>query len=140
MKNKINNYNKFLIENNNKHLTEVTPERYVYHTSNPIFRDKIKEEGLITKGHGPTWLSDTNISGEVIFAVNSSQEKDWWDSTFDDDIYRIDTYNLKNKWFFDPNFESGIYKTDSNKQIITFDNIPKSEINLIYKGNGDSTE
>ena len=35
---------------NNPHLLEVKPNKYVYHTSNPIFRDKIAEQGLIPKG------------------------------------------------------------------------------------------
>jgi hypothetical protein len=33
-------------ENSNPHLTEVVPNKYVYHTSNPFFRDKIAKEGL----------------------------------------------------------------------------------------------
>lgn len=29
--------------------------------------------------------------------VNSDNKEDWWDSTYDDDIYKIDTTNLINK-------------------------------------------
>lgn len=123
----------FLNENHNSHLLEVIPNKYVYHTSNPIFRDKIKKDGLIVKGKGETWLSDTNIDGEVIFAVNSDNKKDWWDSTYDDDIYRIDTTKLKNKWYNDPNFDL------EDKRIITFENIPLNSIKLIYKGTGSDT-
>jgi hypothetical protein len=111
---------------------EVEPNKYVYHTSNPIFRDKISKEGLITKEKSETWLSDTKIDGEVIFAVNSDDKKDWFDSTYDDDIYRIDTTNLKNKWYVDPNFDL------EDKRIITFDKIPLESIKLIYKGTGES--
>ena len=78
-----------LTENINSHLVKVIPNRYVYHTSNPIFRDRIKKEGLIPKGKSETWLSDTNIGGKIIFAVNSDVKEDWWDSTYDDDIYKI---------------------------------------------------
>lgn len=116
------------VHNKNNHLIEVTPNRYVYHTSNPMFRDNISKEGLVVKGKGESWLSDTNINGEVIFAVNSNDKKDWWDSTYDDDIYEIDTTNLNNKWYSDPNF-----KLD-DKRILTFENIPTNSIKLIYKG------
>ena len=119
-----------LYENYNSHL-EVEPNRYVYHTSNPIFRDKITKEGLIPKGKSEAWLSDTKIDGEVIFAVNSDNKEDWFDSTYDDDIYRIDTTNLKNKWYVDPNFDL------EDKRVITFDKIPVSSIELIYKGTGE---
>ena len=123
----------FLNENKKNHLVEVIPNKYVYHTSNPIFRDKISKEGLTPKGKSESWLSDTNIDGEVIFAVNSDNKQDWWDSTYDDDIYKIDTTNLNNKWYNDPNFEL------EDKRIITFEKIPLNSIKLIYKGTGSDT-
>ena len=123
----------FLNENQNSHLVEVIPNNYVYHTSNPIFRDKISKEGLIPKGKSETWLSDTNIDNKVIFAVNSDDKKDWWDSTYDDDIYKVDTTKLKNKWYVDPNFDL------EDKRIITFEKIPFNSIKLIYKGTGSDT-
>lgn len=108
--------------------------RYLYHTSNPIFRDNILKKGLIVKGKSETWLTDTNINGKVIFAVNSENKNDFWDTTYDDDIYRIDTKNIDNEWYNDPNFK------ENNKRIITFKNIPASSIILIYKGTGNSKE
>lgn len=123
----------FLIENKKNHLVEVIPNKYVYHTSNPIFRDKISKEGLTPKGKSESWLYDTNIDGEVIFAVNSDNKEDWWDSTYDDDIYKIDTTNLNNKWYNDPNFDL------EDKRIITFEKIPLNSIKLIYKGSGSDT-
>jgi hypothetical protein len=120
-----------LYENYNNQLVEVKPNRYLYHTSNPIFRDKIAKEGLIPKGRSDAWLSDTKIDGEVIFAVNSDDKEDWFDSTYDDDIYKIDTTNLKNKWYVDPNFDL------EDDRIITFERIPLSSIELIYKGTGE---
>lgn len=122
----------FLNENHNSHLIQVIPNKYVYHTSNPIFRDKIKKEGIIAKGRSEAWLSDTKIEGNVIFAVNSDNKEDWWDSTYDDDIYKINTTKLTNKWYNDPNFD-----LDDNR-IITFENIPIDSIELIYKGNGSN--
>ena len=114
------------------HLEEVKPNRYVYHSSNPMFRDKIEREGLIPQGRSEAWLSDTKIEGEVIFAVNSENKEDWWDSTYDDDVYRIDTAGLKNTWYNDPNFDL------KDKRIITFEAIPAKAIKLMYKGTGES--
>ena len=120
--------------NLNKHLKVSKTNRYVYHTSNPIFREDIEKCGLIPKGKSETWLSDTNINGKVIFASNSYDKSKWFDSTYDDDIYQIDTLLIKNVWFFDPNFG------DNSQHIITFDSIPKTAIKLIKKGSGYSSE
>lgn len=117
-------------------LVPVETNRFVYHKSNPIFRDQIDEVGLITKGKSETWLSDTPIEGEVIFATNSDDENDWFDSQYDDDIYQIDTTKIDNVWYGDPNFGWG----DDNKHIITFDNISKNAIKLIYKGTGENLD
>jgi hypothetical protein len=124
-------YEDFLSEGSNSNLTEIKPNKYLYHTSNPMSRDNISKEGLIVQGRSSSWLSDTKIEGKVIFAVNSDNKKDWWDSTYDDDIYRIDTTSLKNKWYVDPNFDSEAHR------VITFENIPKKAIKIIYKGTGD---
>ena len=77
-------------------------------------------------------MSDTKIDGKVIFAVNSDNTEDWWDSTYDDDMYQIDTANLKNTWYNDPNF--GV----QDKRIITFESVPLDAIKLIHKGTGES--
>lgn len=114
----------------NNSLIRVIPDRYVYHTSNPIFRDKIGKEGLIPKGRSEAWLTTTKIEGKVIFAINSDNPRDWFDSTYDDDIYRIDTTNLDNIWYNDPNFGF------NEKYILTFKKIPLSSIELIYEGTG----
>lgn len=129
----------FLNENHND-LIEVVPNKYVYHTSNPFFRDKISKMGLIPKGKSEAWLDDTKIDGKVIFAVNSDNRKDWWSSGYNDDLYRIDTTNLKNKWYYDPNFVEGIYKVDKPDRIITFEPIPINAIELIYKGTGENLD
>jgi hypothetical protein len=116
----------------NSHLVEVKPNKFLYHTSNPMSRDKIAKHGLMPKGKSEAWLSDTNIKGKVKFAVNSDNKDDWWNSTYDDDIYRIDATKLKNKWYVDPNFD------EDAKRVITFENIPVKAIKLIYKGTGES--
>ena len=133
MKN-LHTFEEFLNElNHNSKLKQVKPNKYVYHNSNPFYRDKISKEGLIPKGKSETWLSDTKIDGEVIFATNSDDENEWFDSTYDDDMYRIDTSRLKNKWYLDPNFGD-----NDNPYIITFEKIPLSAIKLIKKGTGES--
>lgn len=120
-----------LYEDYNSHLVEVKPNRYLYHTSNPIFRDKIAKEGLIPKGKSEAWLSNTKIDGEVIFVVNSNKENYRFDSTYDDDIYIIDITKIDNKWYNDPNFNDSLH-------LITFERIPLESIKLIYKGTGES--
>jgi len=121
-------FEEFITEKSNSHLIPVETNRYIYHTSNPYYRDQIAKQGLIPKGKSETWLSDTKIDGEVIFAVNSEDKKDWWDSTYDDDIYQIDTNNLKAKWYVDPNFIL------DDRRIITFEPIPAKHLKLIYEG------
>ena len=119
-----------ILREEKNHLMEVMPNKWVYHTSNPIFRNSISRQGLRPKGRSESWLSDTKIDGKVIFAVNSDNKKDWWDSTYDDDIWRIDTTGLNNKWYVDPNFNL------EDKRIITFEPIPLDAIELIYQGTG----
>lgn len=129
---KYNDYvNEFINEQISNNLRPIKANRFVYHKSNPIFRSEIHKYGLIPKGKSESWLSDTPINEKVIFATNSENENDWFDSTYNDDIYQIDTSNLNNKWFKDPNFH------DSN-HIITFENIPLESIKLIYSGDGES--
>jgi hypothetical protein len=127
-------YREFIKENKyeNPHLVEVIPKRFVYHTSSPFLRDKISKEGLKPQGRSAAWLTTTNIKGKVIFAVNSEDKNDVWDSTYNDDIYKIDIQGLDNKWYYDPNFNI------PSKYCITFQNIPKENIKLIYKGTGES--
>lgn len=131
---KIQNYIAFINEKN-EHLIPVETNRYIYHQSNPIFRDEILKNGLIPKGKGDAWLSDTKIDGKVIFATNSDNEDDWFYSTYDDDRYQIDTTKLTNKFFLDPNFGWGDFN-----HIITFEPIPLNAIKLIYKGTGESED
>ena len=132
MRERVKSFKQFLNESINDNLIPVDVNKFVYHSSNPIFHETISKEGLLPKGKSETWLSDTPIEGEVIFATNSDNKTDWFDSTYDDDIYRIDTTNLINKWYLDPNFGA-----DDNHHIITFEPIPFSALTLIYEGTGD---
>ena len=54
-----------LYEDYNSHLVEVKPNRYLYHTSNPIFRDKIAKEGLIPKANLPIFMRHKLTSDEI---------------------------------------------------------------------------
>lgn len=139
------------IMKNNPKLIPVIPNKFVYHSSNPFFRSKIAREGLIPKEKSAAWLSDTNINGEVIFATNSDNKEDWFDSTYDDDTYQIDTSKVITQWFEDPNFSNDkvitlqyngkiitLPKSDKkNLHIITFNPIPLNAIKLIHKGSGN---
>jgi len=115
---------------------EITPKEKVYHQSNPMFRNKIEEQGLkvragecykIYAGYGEKCIP-------AIFATNSSNKRAWFDSTYDDDVWEIDTTKIPNvKWYKDRHYES------RSKHIVTFQDIPKEAIKLIYEGSGKDT-
>ena len=112
---------------------EITPNKIVIHKSNPKFRDRISNEGLrasagecykIYAGYGEKCIP-------AIFATNSINKRAWFDSTYDDDVWAINTELIPNvKWYKDRHFES------SKKHIVTFDNIPSEAIELMREGTG----
>ena len=112
---------------------EITPKEKVYHQSNPMFRNKIEEQGLkvragecykIYAGYGEKCIP-------AIFATNTSNKRAWFDSSYDDDVWEIDTTKIPNvKWYKDRHYES------RSKHIVTFENIPRDAIKLIYEGSG----
>ena len=114
---------------------EVTPKEIVVHKSNTMFRDKIMENGLkaragecykIYAGYGEKCIP-------AIFATNSTNKRAWFDSTYDDDIWFIDTKMIPDvKWYKDRHYES------KSKHIVTFQDIPKEAITLKYEGTGKS--
>ncbi len=114
-------------------MKKVRVNNKIYHRSNPIFRSAISNKGLVPKGKSENWLSNTKIKGKVIFATNSYLEQEWFDHGYDDDIYEIDTTNINNSWYLDPNFN---FYAD-NKHIITFQPIPCHAIKLIHQGSGE---
>jgi hypothetical protein len=105
--------------------------KFVYHKSNPLYRNDIIKNGLKPK-RGEQWLSNTQIKGNAIFATNSENKEDWFDSNYDDDIWKISTENLSNKWLQDPNYER------DTKHVFTQENIPPKYLTLFYKGTGAS--
>jgi len=109
--------------------------RYLFHSSNPINRDSIASQGLRPE-RGDQWLSDTNIDGKAIFATDSEDRKDHFNSTYDDDFWRIDTQACPEvEWTPDPNFEWGKYK-----HVYTRHAIPPHALELVHKGTGADME
>jgi hypothetical protein len=126
-------YDEELNENYSPAGKEITPNKVVIHKSNPKFRDRISNEGLkasagecykIYAGYGEKCIP-------AIFATNSINKRAWFDSTYDDDVWVINTELIPNvKWYKDRHFES------SKKHIVTFDNIPSEAIELMREGSG----
>jgi len=105
----------------------------IYHISSPRNRKLIDKKGIVPF-RGGQWLSDTEIEGKAVFATNSDNPKDWFDSTYDDDVWKIDTTKIADvKWFMDPNFSWD----KKYKHIYTKQTIPRSAIELIKKGTGN---
>jgi len=119
---------------------EITPDKYVVHTSNPSNRENISTTGLQTSlGECYLIYADSNYGEDdecvpAIFATNSIKKKDLFDSTYDDDIWVIDTERANVQWYKDAHFDGG-----DTKHIVTFENIPVDAIRLIYKGTGGDT-
>jgi hypothetical protein len=116
---------------------EITPNHIVVHKSNPMFRDKIIEDGLKVRA-GECYKVYVGYGVKckpAIFATNSTNKRAWFDSTYDDDIWFIDTTMIPDvKWFKDRHFES------RSKHIVTFQDIPKEAITLKYEGTGSSED
>lgn len=100
--------------------------KYVYHVSNPKFRNSIKNLGLLLKCGEQQCFEYSN--NKLLFATNSGKQKDWFDSCFDDDVWRIESKFIK-KYEKDRNYIN-------KKHIVIFNKIPKNAIKLIYKGTG----
>jgi hypothetical protein len=120
----------------NQLLTEVfqtiKPLPIVYHTSNPIFRETIDKEGLIPKQEswGKAIGSDMNAELGDRLAIFVSNDGEHYDSTYDDDVWAIDTSKINNIWYKDKHYTGGAY---------TFEPINRNVLKLIYRGTGNST-
>ena len=116
---------------------EITPNNIVVHKSNPLFRDKILEQGLKVRA-GECYKTYAGYGEKcipAIFATNSTNKRAWFDSTYDDDVWYIDTTMIPEvKWFKDRHYES------RSKHIVTFQDIPKEAITLKYEGSGKGDE
>lgn len=116
---------------------EIIPNSIVIHKSNPMFRDKIMEDGLkVMVGECYKIYVGYGIKCKpAIFATNSTNKRAWFDSTYDDDIWEINTEMIPEvKWYKDRHYES------RSKHIVTFQDIPKEAITLKYKGTGSGED
>ena len=114
---------------------EITPNKIIVHKSNPSNRNKILEQGLKVRS-GECYKTYAGYGEKcipAIFATNTTNKRAWFDSTYDDDIWYIDTTMIPDvKWFKDRHFES------SKKHIVTFQDIPSEALTLFYEGSGKS--
>lgn len=115
-----------------------TTGRFVVHKSNPLFRDNINHTGLkVSVGDCyQLYVGDNKECKKSIFATDSMKKKYMFDSTYDDDIWLIDTNCAGVTWYKDKHFEGGDYKY----HIVTFEDISPDCLKLIYKGTGDSED
>ena len=108
----------------------------LFHKSPPTFRKSIKSNGLIPRigdsyqlyyGDSPHLKQHTK---PCIFATNNP-DKDFYDSTYDDDIWEINQEIAGVEWELDPAF-------DDENYVRTFDKIKPEALTLVYKGTGES--
>lgn len=129
-----------LFENYSKN--SIQPDRFVYHVSAPENRESILNNGLkVNVGHNYKSHMRTDNILPAIFATDSDNQNYWFDrnyqnneGVFDDDVWEIDTSKIDNQWFIDSNYNADY--GDEHPQIVTYSNIPKEAIKLIYKGEG----
>ena len=122
---------------------EYTPARVVVHTSNPVWRDNIKLTGLqVSVGECYQVYVNRNETNpdkikckKAIFATDSLKKRDMFNSTYDDDIWLINTECANVKWYKDKHFDY-----PDSKHIVTFENISPECIKLIHKGTGKSED
>lgn len=122
---------------------EIIPNKIVVHKSNPMFRDEILKNGLKVRV-GECYQIYVNREQRdpnkikckpVIFATNSTKKIDLFDSTYDDDIWEINTEMIPDvKWCVDRHYGS------KSNHIVTYQDIPREAITLIYEGTGDSED
>ena len=109
----------------------VKPQKYIYHRSGAVNRESILKNGLILKSwdKSPEWNDAGYLSyPPAIFATNTGRD-DVWRSY--GDLWRIDTTNLPNKWWYDLNFFGGGVGDKRKKHIMTFEPIPPEYLTLV---------
>jgi len=113
--------------------------KFVYHKSPPLVRDSILKSGLLVSVGDCYKTYSENFSKEecvpAIFATDSENKDEWFESTWDDDVWRINTKIADVKWFKDNHFD---YKNYKNNHVVTFEDIKPEALKLIYKGTGES--
>lgn len=108
--------------------------KILYHTSNPLFREKIKKEGLKPKvGNSYFWhwagsyMDGKEIKSKKDLTPYIFLSKRPYDSTYDDDLWEVDVSEITDIEK-DP---SGIIDT-----YVTQSEIPPYCLKLVYEGSG----
>ena len=116
-----------------------TTGRFVYHKSPPQVRDSVFKSGLLVSVGDCYKTYSENFSKEecvpAIFATDSENENYWFQSTWDDDVWEINTECSGVTWYKDKHYQGGFPIT--NYHIVTFEDISPDCITLIYKGTGE---
>ena len=111
--------------------------KYLFHKSSFSIRNKILNEGLKATIGASTDIHSGHKNlqpGVFLFDAN----KQVYDSTYDDDIWVIDTSKL-DKTKFIKDYDEFMYKTFGS--VVYTEDISKTKIELIYKGSKkDSNE
>jgi len=126
-------YEEELNENYSPAGKEITPNKIVIHKSSPVWRESILKIGLQASAGDcyKTYVGYGEKCMPAIFATNSTNKRAWFDSTYNDDVWGINTEMIPDvKWYKDKHFES------RSKHIVTFENIPPKAIKLIHEGTG----
>ena len=112
----------------NRLFTEqVNPGKFILHTANPIFREKIQAEGILPMvGDSYSCHHDYISLAPAVFAVDS--ETTPYESTWDDDVWKINTEKANVTWYKDHGCYIGC--------IVSYDAIPVDCITFIHEGTG----
>lgn len=107
--------------------------KFLYHRANPSFRKSIMKEGLIPQvGESYEALydgSDKELQ-PLVFLYDGEKDKEHYDSTYDDDCWKIDVRFLKKSLL---KVDEGVY----GLHCYTYpETIPPKALSLIYKGSG----
>jgi len=115
----------------------VTPNRMVYHVTQPAYRENIYRNGLEPRvgDSYASWSGGKNAI-PAVFATNDRIENITGGvRDFAGDIWGIDTTRARNKWFADKHFawfkDAGI----NNPHIVTFEKVPADALVLVHKAN-----
>lgn len=117
------------------------PGRFVYHKSDTKNRTDILKYGLIPSiGECYKEYSSQYSKGDcvpAIFATDSTNPEEWFETERDDDIWRIDTEISNVDWRVDKHFkdmrhpEFGRYR-----HIVTLQEVIPESLKLVHKGTG----
>lgn len=103
----------------------------VYHVAPPLLRDTIRQSGL-TPQQGNCHDSYEYPAAIFICNVPDIKHPEMFDSTWDDDVWEIDTSKIDNIFFQDINFTTEHY-------CFTLKEIPVTALTLIKEGTGEDT-